>query len=169
MLSGSERQHQHRHSLHLPRLASASEILSLRSPIPELEGLPAFFLEGSPCFVFFSLAFLLRGALLLTISHELLRFVSFFAVHDFAHCARKHLTSGISQCYTNTEADASGSQSMIAHWNTVENDIVSLSACTTARHGNKQTKRKYISPVTVRSKTKTRRHSVCRFYYFSKL
>lgn len=38
MISGGKRHREHRHSLHLPRLASASKIPSLHSLILELEG-----------------------------------------------------------------------------------------------------------------------------------
>lgn len=67
-------------------------------------------------------------------------FVSFRAAHNFACCAWGHLTSATIQCCTSTEAYTSGSQSMIMRWNTVENKIVSFSACTTTLHWNKQTK-----------------------------
>lgn len=125
MISGGQRHRQRIHSLHFPRLDSASEIPSLRSTIPDPEyrvllrhGLRLLF-----CFLF-----LLRFFWVAHFRwHSRARGVAFVllrAEDHFALSAWEHLISGISQ-YKSARS---------RRWTTVKNDSVSFSA---RKRGNK--------------------------------
>lgn len=67
MISGGELHRQHRNSLRLLRLGSTSEAPSLRTLIPELKDRVMHTSRAPSFFFFFFIAFLLCGALTLTV------------------------------------------------------------------------------------------------------
>lgn len=150
MISGGKRHREHRHSLHLPRLASASEIPSLRSLIPELEGcvthtswalrflsfLSFFFFSLSLC-----LAFLLSGVLPVTVSRaSCCVCLILCSGRFFTLCMRTPDQCQIHEQWGRRERMK---EPWLRRWNTVENDIVLFFGCTTAQRENKQTQRTY--------------------------